>query len=69
NKKYHKFLEKHVGITFPALFLERKIDGYQEVLLDNQIPTMIKTTKNLTGEIKIVKINKMTSDKLIGELK
>lgn len=68
NKKYQKFLEKHVGKTFPALFLERKIEGYQEALLDNQIPAFIKTSKNLVGEIKTIKIKKMNSDKLFGEL-
>ncbi|MBI4990700.1 MiaB/RimO family radical SAM methylthiotransferase [Candidatus Gottesmanbacteria bacterium] len=68
NKKYHKFLEKHVGITFPALFLERKIDGYQEVLLDNQIPAMIKTSKNLSGSIKTVTVDKMQNSELVGKL-
>jgi len=67
-RKYQAFLVKHLGKTFPALFLEKKIEGYQEALLDNQIPAFIKTSKNLVGEIKTIKIKKMNSDKLFGEL-
>jgi len=66
-KKYEQFLEKHIGLTFPALFLERRIEDYQEVLLDNQIPALIRTSKNLAGEIKSIKITTCKQNKLLGE--
>ncbi len=68
NKKYQQFLEKHIGKSFPALFLEKRIDDYQEALLNNQIPTMIKTRKDLTGRIREVKIRKLLSKELSGTL-
>lgn len=66
--KYQKFLEKHIGKTFPALFLEKRIDGFQEVLLDNQIPVMIKSDKDFRGEIKFVNINYLKDGKLVGNI-
>lgn len=66
--KYRKFISKHLGKNFSALFLQRRIENFQEVLLDNQIPAFIKTDKNLTGEIKQVKIDNIKIDKLIGRI-
>lgn len=68
NKKYQKFLEKHIGKTFPALFLERRVDGFQEALLNNQIPAMIETNKNLTGAIESVRVGKIQNSQLLGKL-
>lgn len=65
-KKYQGFLEKHLGQTFPALFLEEKIEDYQKVLLNNQIPALIKTDKNLAGHIKEVKITELKNGVLCG---
>lgn len=67
-KKYTAFLQKHVGKTFPALFLEKREDGYQSVLLDNQIPAVIKTNSDKTGKIHTVCINKLHKTSLIGIL-
>lgn len=66
--KYHKFLEKHIGKTFLALFLERKIDGYREALLVNQIPILVKTSKNYAGEIKEVKVSGINQENLISDI-
>lgn len=67
-KKYHQFLERHIGKTFPALFLDKREENYQEALLANQIPALIKTEKNLTGEIKQVKIKRIKGGKLLGKI-
>jgi threonylcarbamoyladenosine tRNA methylthiotransferase MtaB len=66
--KYQKFISKHLGKNFSALFLQRRIENFQEVLLDNQIPAFIKTSKNWMGEIKQIKIDQMKIDKLIGRM-
>jgi threonylcarbamoyladenosine tRNA methylthiotransferase MtaB len=55
--KYQSFLETHIGKSFQALFLEKRINGFQEALLSNQIPVLVKTPKDLTGKIKIVSIS------------
>ncbi len=55
-EKYEQFLSKHVGLTIPALFLEKRVENFQEALLDNHVPVFIKTTKDLKGKIKNIKI-------------
>ncbi|MCJ7739968.1 radical SAM protein, partial [Candidatus Microgenomates bacterium] len=65
-QKYQKFLEKHLGKTFPALFLERRTGGYQEALLNNQIPVLIKTKKDLKRSINKVKIVSLHMSSLTG---
>lgn len=67
-KKYSLFLEKQVHRTTSALFLIRRENNYQEVLLDNQIPAWIKTPKNLTREIHTVTITQHKDNSLFGEL-
>ena len=67
--KYQQFLEKHTDKSFPALFLQKRVNGFQEALLDNQIPVFIKTCHNLTGEIKSVKIETIRKEGLIGKIK
>lgn len=67
-QKYQKFLKKHLGKTFPALFLERRINGYQEGLLNNQIPILIKTKKDYKGEIQEVIVDKLGNNQLSGKI-
>ncbi|MBI2616549.1 radical SAM protein [Candidatus Gottesmanbacteria bacterium] len=67
-KKYQAFLQKHIGKTFPALFLEKREGEHQSVLLDNQIPAKIKTTKNRIGELTSVSITQYKNSELIGKL-
>lgn len=68
NKKYQKFLEKMVGRYSLALFLNKKIEDYQEALLQNQVPIYIKTEKNLSREIKPVKIIEFKKGRLFGKI-
>lgn len=68
NIKYRRFLEKHIDKTFPALFLERRIGNYQEALLDNQIPALIKSTKDLSGNILPVKLTLVKDTILMGKI-
>ncbi|MDO9027769.1 MAG: MiaB/RimO family radical SAM methylthiotransferase [Candidatus Roizmanbacteria bacterium] len=44
-EKYERFLQKNVGRTSTVLFLNNNIDGFQEALLDNQLPIFIKIIK------------------------
>lgn len=67
-RKYHKFLGKHVGKTLPALFLEKRKNGFQEALLDNQIPALIKSEKDLTAQIREVQIEEIKEGKLMGKI-
>lgn len=66
--KYQQFLTKHIGKTFPALFLERRMNGHQEALLDNQIPVYINTSRILTGGIYQVKIDELVKNQLFGRV-
>jgi len=68
NKKYQKFLQTLVGWKSSALMIGDVNDGYQTGLLENQVPMMVKTNKNLLGQIKLVKTLQLKYDKLIGEL-
>lgn len=67
-KKYNSFLEKHVGKTFPALFLVNQKDGYRQALLSNQVPAWVKTGKNLAGKIEGVEVGAMKNNQLLGRL-
>src|SRR3990167_8138694 len=67
-EKYQKFLEKHLDRAFEALFLEKRIDGSQLALLNNQVPAYIATQKDMTGELKSVKITQLKSGILFGRV-
>lgn len=67
-KKYHLFLEKQLGTNSLALFLNKMEEGYQEALLQNQMPIYVKTKKNFAGEIKNVKIETIKKGKLFGKI-
>ena len=66
-KKYQLFLQKHLNKTFTALFLKSRMSGFQEVLLSNQIPALIKTDKNYVSQIKNVKITEYKNGRLFGK--
>jgi len=67
-QKYLVFLKKNFGRTSSALFLVKKVEEYQMALLDNQLPILVKTNKNLAGQIKNVKILSVKNNCLIGKL-
>ncbi len=67
-QKYLDFLKKNIGRTSSALFLVKKVGEYQEALLDNQLSILIKTNKNLAGQIKNVKILSVRKDRLLGKI-
>lgn len=67
--KYEKFLQKNVGRTSTALFLNNKIEGYQEALLDNQLPIYIKTTSSIQpGRLDKAKILEYKNGRLFGKI-
>lgn len=68
-KKYDAFLKTNVGRTSTVLFLNNKFDGYQEALLDNQLPIYIKITKPLQlTQLYEAKIMEYKKGKLFGKL-
>ncbi len=67
-KKFQTFLQKQIGLNSSALFLNKRIENYQEALLQNQIPAYIMTEKDLTSEIKNVKIKRIKEGKLFGNI-
>lgn len=67
-RKYQEFLEKHLNKTFKALLLVKKEGKYQEALLENNIPVWIETDKDLAGQIKKVKIEKIKNEFVYGRL-
>lgn len=66
--KYEKFLKKNVGRETMSLFIGNRDHGYQEALTDNQIPVMIKTEKDLNGQLKKIKILEYKKGKLFGKI-
>jgi len=68
-KKYYKFLQKNVGRTSTVLFLNNNIDGFQEALLDNQLPIYIKVTKPIQpARLYEAKILEYKKGRLFGKI-
>ena len=67
-EKYQKFLEKHINLKFEGMFLEKRINDHQLVLLNNQIPAYIATEKDMTGQLKSVKISELNNGILFGRV-
>lgn len=67
-KKYQLFLQKHLNKDFTALFLKKRENGFQEALLSNQIPVVIKTNKDNLSEIKNVRITEYKNERLFGTI-
>lgn len=66
--KFAQFQQKHIGNNFEALLLERRKGDYQLALLENQMPAYINTKKDMTGELKHVKITELNSGNLVGHV-
>ena len=72
-RKYEEFMKKNVGRESTVLLLEKKINGYQEGLLDNQLPIWIVKTSRITpygceNRFTTVKITAFKNGKLFGKL-
>lgn len=68
NKKYSQFQYKLIGNTFKAMFINECKNGFQPALLQNQMPILVQTPKDLLYEIKNVKILELRKEILIGEV-
>lgn len=66
--KYDAFIKRHVEKDFEALFMERRDGSYQTALLENQIPAKIYSEKDMTGELKRVKITELKNGSLVGRV-
>ena len=67
-EKYLRFLEKHINNEFEAMFLEKRDDGHQLTLLNNQVPAYIAIQKDMTGQLKSVKISELKNGILFGRV-
>lgn len=67
-RKYQAFLSKHIGKISTALFIGNVKDGFQEALLNNQIPVKIKTKNDMKSTIQNVLVQKLQDNTLIGKL-
>ena len=67
-KKYNAFLQEHVNETMDTLFLDKTEEGFRHGLLHNQIPVLVKTDKNIAGEIHDVKITEYRKGQLLATL-
>jgi threonylcarbamoyladenosine tRNA methylthiotransferase MtaB len=67
-RKYGEFLQKHINNDFDALFLEKREGEYQHVVLNNQIPAIVKTSENMVGQIRKIKITAFEKEKLLGKI-
>ena len=65
---FQKLLEKLIGRTFPALFLEKRENGFQQALLNNQIPVLVKIENDQTGAIVRIRIKDLKNGKLYASL-
>ena len=65
--KYKEFQQNLLGQTYSALFLEKIINNYQEVLLNNGVSALIQIGKGNAGEIKEVLLQSFQEGKLIGK--
>lgn len=68
-EKYEQFLQRNVGRTSSIIFLNNKFNGYQEALLDNQLPIYIKITKPVQlRQLYKAKILEYKKGKLFGRI-
>jgi len=70
-KKYEEFLRKNVGRTSSVLFLQKRINGFHEGLLDNQLPIFVPIQPRRSyrpGRIINVKIIEFKKGRLFGKI-
>ncbi|MFA6512963.1 MAG: radical SAM protein, partial [Patescibacteria group bacterium] len=68
-RKYEAFLKKNVGRISTIIFLNNKFEGYQEALLDNQLPIYIKVTNPIQlDQLYKAKILEYKKGKLFGRI-
>lgn len=68
-RKYGAFLEKHIGQTFEALFMEQQKEGTQLAVLSNGVSIWVPTTADLRTQIMPVKVELVNNGSLHGRLK
>lgn len=67
--KFEAFLKKNVGRTSSILLLNNQFEGYQEALLDNQLPTYVKVIKPIqVGHLYEAEILEYKKGKLFGRI-
>jgi tRNA A37 methylthiotransferase MiaB len=68
-QKYERFLRENLGRTSAVLMLRKKVDCYQEGLLDNQLPVYIKVSKIIQpARLYKAKIIEYKKEKLFGKI-
>jgi len=67
-KKFEAFLWLNVGRTSQALFISNREGDCQEGLIDNQLPVLVKTNRDLNGQLKNIKILEYKKGILFGKI-
>ncbi|MFA5770821.1 MAG: MiaB/RimO family radical SAM methylthiotransferase [Patescibacteria group bacterium] len=67
-KKYEAFLKSNINRNSQALFISNRDGDYQEALIDNQLPVMVKIDKDLNGQLKNIKILEYKKGRLFGKV-
>lgn len=66
--KFATFQQSLVGQAFSCLTLHSRQENYQEALLSNQVPILIKTSKDIPSQSKTVLVKRLYKKTLIGEI-
>lgn len=67
-KKYRKFLQSNIGRKTTALIIRKDSSGVYSGLLNNQLPVLVKSGRNLIGKIYPVRVTQLENTNLIAEL-
>ncbi len=67
-RKYGAFMEKHIGQTFEALFMEQQKEGNQLAVLSNGVSIWVPTSTDLRTQLKPVQVERVEQGSLYGRL-
>lgn len=67
-RKYGAFMEKHIGQTFEALFMEQQKEGNQLAVLSNGVSIWVPTSIDLRTQLKPVQVERVEQGSLYGKV-
>jgi threonylcarbamoyladenosine tRNA methylthiotransferase MtaB len=67
-RKYRAFMEKHIGQTFEALFMEQQKEGNQRAVLSNGVSVWVPTSTDLRTQLKPVQVERVEQGSLYGKV-
>jgi len=67
-KKYQQFLQLNLKRKTTAFIISKDKNGFYRGLLDNQLPILVKSSKDIQGQFKAVKVESLSNNQLLGVL-